>query len=84
MGISKILKNSVSRDKQMQLAFGLMDTINANIIEIAKELCESNDREYITRAFNQFVLFDLNTCRAIEYLKHHIATIEEEEEKADE
>ena len=84
MGISKILKNSVSRDKQMQLAFGLMDTINANIIEIAKELCESNDREYITRAFNQFVLFDLNTCRAIEYLKYHMSTMEEEEEKADE
>lgn len=84
MGISNILKKSVSRDKQMQLAFGLMDTINANIIEIAKELCESNDREYITRAFNQFVLFDLNTCRAIEYLKHHMVTMEEEEEEADE
>lgn len=67
-----ILGKFVSDEKKMELAFGLMDTINANIIEIAKECISSNDREYCKKALAQFVLFDENTCRAIEYIKYEL------------
>lgn len=67
-----ILKKAITRDKQMQLAFGLMDTINANIIEIARECVSTGDKEYCDRALAQFIKFDENTCRAIEYIKHEI------------
>lgn len=68
----KVLNKFVSDEKKMALAFGLMDTINANIIEIAKECISSNDREYCEKALSQFVKFDENTCRAIEYMKHEM------------
>lgn len=73
MGIlNKVASHAISEDKKIELAFGLMDTIHANILSIAEEVSKSEDREYMERALKQFVLFDERTCRAIEYLKHNL------------
>lgn len=77
-----ILRKAISEDKKIELAFGLMDTIDKNILEIAKEVCTSEDPEYIRRALRQFVSFDEKTCRAIEYLKHFLFNMKEVSEDA--